>query len=139
MNIINFSVEDDLSESVLRKILITEGKIAGRRYPDRDRVSVPPGKGHLLNKIIQYNNFFRLDRFIMLLDLDQEKCGPSAYRKLKPAQQNPGFFLRFAVREIESWILADRKGFANFLGLSVGQMPPDPEALMDPKGTLEYR
>lgn len=37
--------------------------------------------------------------------------------------------LRGVVRELESWLLADREAIAAFLGLSVARVPADPEAL----------
>ncbi|MCB0764947.1 MAG: hypothetical protein KDB84_09590, partial [Flavobacteriales bacterium] len=43
---------------------------------------------------------------------------------------------RIAVREVEAWLLADRAGFAEFLGLPVTKIPQAPESLRDPKQTL---
>jgi hypothetical protein len=40
------------------------------------------------------------------------------------------------VREVESWLLADRRGIAAFLGVSEALVPREPEALLDPKETL---
>jgi len=35
--------------------------------------------------------------------------------------------------EIESWVLADRRGFAKFLGVPHGSLPEQPDAVGDPK------
>lgn len=43
------------------------------------------------------------------------------------------FFLRLAVPESESWVLADRHGVSDFFKLSVAQTHADPEQLPDPK------
>jgi hypothetical protein len=43
---------------------------------------------------------------------------------------------RFAVNELESWLLADREGLANFLGIAVSRMPICPEREEFPKKTL---
>jgi hypothetical protein len=44
--------------------------------------------------------------------------------------------LRIAVREIESWLLADRSGFASYLGVSEAVVPRNPDELIDAKGEL---
>lgn len=43
------------------------------------------------------------------------------------------FFLRLAVPEAESWVLADRHGISEFFRVSVAQVHTDPEQLSDPK------
>lgn len=46
------------------------------------------------------------------------------------------FIFRVAVREIESWIMADVAGFAKFLGISGDNLFENPDALPDPKAAL---
>jgi len=46
------------------------------------------------------------------------------------------FFCRFAVNELESWLLADREGIAKFLCISVSRVPLNPEGELYPKATL---
>jgi hypothetical protein len=41
-----------------------------------------------------------------------------------------------AVREVESWLLADREGFAQFLGINDVLVPDQPDKVADPKQTL---
>jgi hypothetical protein len=41
-----------------------------------------------------------------------------------------------AVREIESWLLADHEAMRGLLGARAGRLPPDPDELPDPKQTL---
>ena len=43
---------------------------------------------------------------------------------------------RVAVREIESWIIADKKGIAEFLNISDSIFPNNPDRLKDPKQLL---
>lgn len=45
----------------------------------------------------------------------------------------PGMIMRVAVREVESWILADRDGFSGYTGIPVEKMALNPDALSDPK------
>jgi len=47
--------------------------------------------------------------------------------------QNENMLLRLVVREVESWLLADRANAAQFLGVSKTNIPRDPENLEDPK------
>jgi hypothetical protein len=44
--------------------------------------------------------------------------------------------VRVAVREVESWVLADRRRIANFLSAPLNSIPMDPEQLDDPKMAL---
>jgi hypothetical protein len=46
------------------------------------------------------------------------------------------FLCCFAVNELESWLLADREGLANFLGIAVSLVPLQPESEEFPKKTL---
>lgn len=43
------------------------------------------------------------------------------------------FLLRFAVTESESWILADRDASAEFFGISLANIPRNPDSVQDPK------
>ena len=49
---------------------------------------------------------------------------------------NENFLLRFATLSVESWLLADDRGMAEFLGLNVQKMPADVELLDSPKRVL---
>lgn len=44
--------------------------------------------------------------------------------------------LRVVVQEIESWLLADVDGIAQFLGIAGAKVPKNPELLVDPKQTF---
>ncbi len=66
-------------------------------------------------------------------------CPPEALRQyvsLHCQTVPPSFLCRFAVNELESWLLADREGIADFLRLSVAKIPTNPEMESDPKRTL---
>jgi len=49
------------------------------------------------------------------------------------AERSSRLLLRVVVRELESWLLADRPGVARFLGISAALVPRNPEQLPDPK------
>ena len=44
--------------------------------------------------------------------------------------------LRLAVEEAESWLLADKSGFADFLAIPLNKVPAHPDALPNPKQTI---
>ena len=79
-------------------------------------------------QIAQYGAVF------MLTDLDANECAPSLVANwlgniVCPAK----FLLRVAVREVEAWLMADRSGFAKFMGIATDQVPPEVEKVADPK------
>lgn len=46
---------------------------------------------------------------------------------------HPNFLLRFAVNELESWLLADHRNFARLLGVRANKIASQPDMLPDPK------
>ena len=66
-------------------------------------------------------------------------CVPEAlkeyiYNKLPNPPKT--FICRFAINEIESWLLADTEGISSFLRISKSQVPHQPENEANPKQTL---
>ena len=49
------------------------------------------------------------------------------------APLSPNLLYRFAVMEIESWIMADRENFAEFLSVGLGSVPQVPDEIAKPK------
>lgn len=50
--------------------------------------------------------------------------------------RQPNMLLRLVVRELESWLLADRAGIASFLHVSPDHIPLYPEQVTDPKAQI---
>ena len=83
------------------------------------------GKGNVLKRIPNFNQSAENGNVhFVLLDLDStpphtKKNCPAQQRidLLKGRRQHPDFILRFAVSEVESWLLADDRELANFLQL----------------------
>lgn len=71
--------------------------------------------------------------FIILTDLDNDDCPPGLLNRWLPHGRNSNLVLRIAVREVEAWLLADRKRFAEFLGVAVSRLPQRPDECDDPK------
>lgn len=62
-------------------------------------------------------------------------CPPEVVRRWLP-NLHPHMIFRVVVRELESWLLADREGIANFFRLALEKIPQTSEILPDPKQSL---
>ena len=60
-------------------------------------------------------------------------CAVEMRAKWLPDGIHQSFLLRLAVCEADSWVLADRAGFAKAFGVSMAAVPRKPEALADAK------
>ena len=123
------AVEGILDEAVVRRLTadlgIQVGAVFGRS-----------GKPHLKARIDGYNRAARFSPWVVVVDLDNDfECAPSLCAEWLPSPAEH-MCLRVAVREIESWLLADRSGIASFLGVSKSRIPQTVDDLDDPKQTL---
>ncbi len=123
---IHAAVEGIVDEAVARKLIIEAGGSPGTFYGKR-------GKPFLHQKIQGFNNAAKTWPWLVLVDLDHDaECAPPFYTEWVP---NPAQHLcfRVAVREVESWLLADAESLGSFLGISPNSIPRNPEGLDDPK------
>lgn len=75
--------------------------------------------------------------WLLLRDLDNAPCPSALLDRIMPNRDDyPNMLLRVVVREVESWIMADRSALAQFLGLGMARIPQSPEDIADPKETL---
>lgn len=128
---IDLAVEDELSDAVLRRLL-KEAKqdfAVGTTYRDR-------GYGYLKRTIPGWNRAAKGKPILVLTDLDQHDCAPALVQAWLPDGRHPNLIFRIAVREVESWVLADRVGLARFLRCPQRLLPEAPESLPDPKVAL---
>jgi len=121
--------EDDLSGAVLRKILpdkYTYIWIRGR------------GSGYIKKNISEYNRTAKTVPVLVLIDLDSKECAPTLIEKeyLPFHRHNPKLLFRVAVREVESWVLADRDSFVKFLGIEGTSIQVKVDEIDDPKEYL---
>lgn len=127
---IHLAVEDDLSESLLRRLLEERTSYAiGSVFKHN-------GFGYLKKKAAAFNSLARVSPVLLLTDLDRNACAPGLIREWLPCPRNPDFLFRVAVREVEAWVLAADKPFASFLGIRRAISYPRPEDLTDPKREL---
>ena len=128
---IQLAVEDLLSEVVLKTLL--------DRSKNEYRIGTVfnhGGFGYLRKTAPGWNNAARGTPFLLLTDLDQHHCPPALVTDWLTEPKHPNFIFRIAVREVEAWILADKRNFAAFLVLSQNTLPAQPETLDDAKRTL---
>lgn len=128
---IHLAVEDDLSESILRRLLIESGRPFHVTF-----VLNRGGSGYLKSKIDGFNKSAKGLPFLVLTDLDNQVCPSALIQDWLGKPINHNLIFRVAVREVEAWILGDRENFSRFLGISADLIPFNPEALEDPKRTL---
>jgi len=105
---IHLVVEDDLSDAVLRKIL--------RESSNNFTVGSSFGKcgyGYIKQKIHAFNNAAKGTPFLVLSDLEAE-CAPIQIKEWLPVPRHHNLLFRITVREIESWLLADRTALLHF-------------------------
>ena len=129
---VNIATEDELSEAVAVRLVnaaFGDGMV-GNRLGRK-------GNGYLINKLPSLRQMANREPVLLLTDLDDTNCPPSLLQRWSDGQAFPdNLLLRVAVRETEAWLLADRNGMANLLGISPNKIPIDPEILEDPKRFL---
>ena len=124
------AVEDELSESISTQIL--RHFDIGVRYTIRGR-----GNVSLRQKAAELNRSANGTAVFLLTDLDSpQECPPGLVRSWIKSTLNPRFFLRVAVMEVESWIMADRIGFAAFLSIPLHRIPSPTDNILNPKEFL---
>ena len=94
------------------------------------------GYGYLKRNIRGFNKASKGMPYLILTDLDDKECAPVLIQEWLPETRNPNLIFRIAVREVESWVLADRLGFAKFLGIARDKLPKNPDDLINPKAHL---
>ncbi len=129
---VHLAVEDDLSELVIRRVLVDTGRdyfvgsVFGRG-----------GFGYLQSTAKNWNAAAAAGTPILLLtDLDNHPCPSGLIEDWLNVAPHANLVFRVAVREVESWILADGEGFADFLGIRNDLIPSEPDQIPDPKQAL---
>jgi hypothetical protein len=128
---INLAFEDDLSEEVLKKLILRSGRPyqIGHCFHGR-------GYGYLKTHICGFNKAAKGMPYLILTDLDNSECAPEKMRRWLQHPKHPNLLFRIAVKEVEAWLLADRVGFAKFLGISLDLVTTDVDKIDDPKRYL---
>ena len=127
LNGIILAVEDELSEAISTKILNNFG--VEIRIVLREG-----GNAYLRQKSPEFNRSASGMDIFLLTDLNSSQdCPPGLIRSWIKGPINPRFFFRVAVMEVESWLMADRVGFANFLSIPIHRIPLPTDDILKPK------
>jgi len=130
MTVVNLLVEGEIDEVVANKIVCELGHQVGTCYGKK-------GSVYIKNKIADFNKSAQNICYLVLVDFMDTgyDCPPEVISNWLPHKNNLMIF-RTVVREIESWILADRKNIAKFLNVNLEKIPTHPESENDPKQKL---
>lgn len=127
--VVTAAVEGLVEEAVLGRLVSHVGALLGPVHGKN-------GKDHLQRGLRGYNAAAQRSRWVVLVDLNQQQeCAPPLRAQWLPQPARLMCF-RVVVREIESWLLADRERIAHFLGISAAHVPAEPENIADPKQAM---
>ncbi|MCB2262786.1 MAG: DUF4276 family protein [Candidatus Thiosymbion ectosymbiont of Robbea hypermnestra] len=125
------ATEDALSEVVAETLLYQAG-----RCDIRARVG-KKGFGYLKKRVADLDRLAENGVPVLLLtDLDRRRCPLEMIAGWLPRPRSARLLFRVAVRETESWVLADRAAFARFVGIPAVAVPTAPDELSDPKAAV---
>lgn len=122
--------EDELSEAV------------GLRLLQEHASTLQPGLllrrsgfGYLKSGMDKWKQLAALQPVLIITDLDRLACPVILLNDWLNASRPANLVLRVAVREVESWLLADHHAMRTLLGDKT-RLPSTPDALPDPKQHL---
>lgn len=122
--------EDRLSEVVLKKMLTQTNRnysIVNSLLWDKDTIRI---------KVNSINKSARGYTYLVLTDQDTpNRCPPDAIRELDE-KVHPNLIYRFAVMEIESWVMAHRDAISKFLSVPINKIDDDTDSIDQPKEFL---
>lgn len=130
LNSVILAIEDELSEVISTKILKNFGVEITTIIRDNGNV-------YLRQKAPELNRSAKGIDIFLLTDLNSsEHCPVELINAWIKGPLNPRLLFRVAIMEIESWVMADRDGFANFLSIPVNRIPSNTDDIPDPKEFL---
>ncbi len=130
MTPIAIATEDQLSEAMALR-LISE-------IPTPHHVTFSLGQrgnGYLRSKMHNWYQMAQQQVMVVLTDLDRANCLVEFREQWLVAEPPQNLLLRIAVREVESWVLADHVALRALLGTK-GVLPTTPDDLPNPKQSL---
>lgn len=124
------ATEDELSEQIGLRLAAEAGLEVGQQLRRG-------GNGYLRSRIANFCQMAQMQPVFLITDLDQSQCASRLMESWFVGKPRPAQFLfRVAVREIESWILADHEAMQGLFGRRCPKLPIAPDSLPDPKMTL---
>ena len=137
-------VEDEPSKEVLGKLVAQRNESCHRQLLVQEgHPQITGGFTRIKERVPTFLNMAKAGLFTLTLtDLDTVDCAPSLIRDWFSIPSGDTLNLpsevvfRVAVREVEAWLLADRRALAQFLGIPEANFSNAPEDLPDPKTYL---
>jgi hypothetical protein len=126
---ITAAVEGPTDEAIASKLIAHVGARAGPVHGKQ-------GKPHLKRQVSSYNHAARHAPWLILVDLDRDADCALALRQTWLPNPAPSLCLRFVVRAVEAWLIADAEMLAEFLGVAQRKLDEQPELLADPKAAM---
>jgi hypothetical protein len=124
---VNLVVEDALSEAVCLRLLAHHSLDAGFVYGNE-------GYGFIKTRLRGFNHAAKGMCYLVLADLDRFNCAPELWNHWLPGiSRHPNLIFRVAVREVESWLLADIESLARFFRFKNRLSFANPDQVADPK------
>ncbi len=134
--LIRYACEDAPSRAVAIKLINQEKD----NCEIRELGGSGSGCGSIFARLDKYNEISKNvnSPVIVFIDLDNTPCAPRllADHPIHNMQPPNKFQIRVAVREVESWLLADKQGMETYFGIPQNAITHDPEALPNPKQAL---
>ena len=130
MTPIAIATEDPLSEAIALRLIAD--------IPTPHFVQHKLGKtgnGYLRSKMSSWYQMAQHQVMLVLTDLDRANCLVEFRDQWLVTAPPQNLLLRIAVREVESWVLADHVAMRALIGAK-GVLPTAPDELADPKQTL---
>lgn len=93
------------------------------------------GNGYLRSKMSSWCQMAQHQVMLVLTDLDRANCLVEFRDQWLAAEPPQNLLFRIAVREVESWVLADHVAMRTLIGAK-GVFPAAPDELADPKQSL---
>lgn len=127
MNKLNvyISSEDEVTSEIIKRLLLY---CSDAQKTFAIIKQLPTRGGKIKSCISNLNSLSQNNPVILLTDLDANACAPSLKTQLlNGITKNGNFVMNIAVDEAEAWLMADRVGFAAFLGVPLDKIP---EAVM---------
>jgi hypothetical protein len=130
MTPIAIATEDQLSEAIALRL------IADIRTPHFVQLKLgKTGNGYLRSKMNSWYKMAQHQVVLVLTDLDRANCLVEFRDQWLDTEPPKNLLLRIAVREVESWVLADHIAMRELIGAK-GVLPVAPDELADPKQSL---
>jgi hypothetical protein len=132
MPYITIATEDELSEAVGDRLvaeILPNFEISQRLRKG--------GNGYLKNKCMNFNKMALRHPVLLITDLDNAACASGLIESWFAGQiLNQNLIFRVAIREIESWLLADHQGMRQLLEKGANKITLTPDQLQNPKEYL---